>query len=154
MKYIRILIVVLVFVLIGIGAYYVYLKVKVPKSNKTSGISNTETATSFIFEQKTGGDLKYKEYTSTDLRRSSEIVTISGRFQAVDTIKKEVDGVSYDYVLGILGNDGFFSRILLTSSEYQEIGKIFSDGSMLMLRPVILTMSRDKITLERIEPSP
>jgi len=152
MKYLRFLIVVLVIVLVGIGAFYAYLVLNTSKSGKTL---NTETARPFPIVQEVSNSspvTKTQDYTSADSTASGGILKIQGHFQVVDLGEKVINGITYTYVIGILDDNRNLSRIWLTANEYEEISKVLSAGTIFQGYPVILTLSQNAVSLEKVLP--
>ncbi len=124
MKYLRILIAFLILVLIGIGIYFVYVKIVSPK--KTAPAAAIETSRPFqdlSVNNKNSVVSKFVEYTSLDSKNLGKPITIEGVFQAADAQEKTIDGIAYNYVIGIEKGDTLFS-VWLTSSEYQQISDV------------------------------
>jgi hypothetical protein len=157
MKFIRALILILLFVLIGLGGYYVYLVFNPLKQteNANGSIKNTpvvEETTPFEYVGSTHVP-KITDLKSLDFTSSGDTVKIQGSLQAVDSAEKTINNVLYSYVLGILDDNGDLSKIWITANEYEVIKQDIPLGWGIPGIPVVVTLSRNGVTLEKNLPN-
>jgi hypothetical protein len=139
MKILRIVIILLVVVVLGILVYYVTLVFRKPEAG-TAG--SFETARPFALDQASDGPRiisKFTEYTIADAGGAGGVLKLKGNYQSVDPIKKTINGIAYDYVLGIFTDDQALTKIWLTEDEYKLVKDTLDKIRFLQL-PITVTL--------------
>src|SRR5688572_605065 len=118
MKTLKFLLITFFALTLVLGAIYFYF---------TQGKTSTLTSTSpEVNQERPIGTPKLRtneetEYTYSSLKNSEDTISIRGFFQVAKPSQTFIDGATYDYVIGILGDDESIARIRLTSEEYEKL---------------------------------
>lgn len=142
----------LLIVAVGIGSYYLYLLLGPSSSNKTA---NSDMERLFQITKDGGGAVvsEIVDYTSADAE-PGKTIKIKGEFQSGDPAQKDINGISYVYVIGVLREDNSLAKIWLTQAEYEKVKDLIAweKGSVAPGQPVLITIARDSISIEKSEP--
>lgn len=138
MTYLKYILIASVVIIVGLGVYFGYSYLK-PKPQQQIALETSRPVSNEKPDNKRMTS-KIGDVTTSGVT-NDETLIIDGVFQIGDSEVKEIDGVRYVYVFGVLDKNGALSRVHLTEDQYNNLISTIANFRTNMRITVYLTKS-------------